>query len=44
MSRMDWMSGWLVAHRHYLRFAWLFVVALLAACNNSDGGGGGPGY
>jgi hypothetical protein len=32
-----------VVHRHWLRWAWLGAMLVLAACNNGDGGGGDDG-
>jgi hypothetical protein len=42
---METMNRLLIAHRERLRFAWLLLSILLAACTNPDGGGdGGGGY
>ena len=41
---MNRLTELYVRNGRLLRLAWLFVLALLAACNNgSDGGGGGGG-
>ena len=45
---MRFVEGWLARHRALVRWAWIGMLLILAACNNDntggDGGGGVPGY
>ena len=38
------MTAIYVRHARVLRYAWLALALLLAACNQGDEGGGGPAY